>query len=164
MQGDKSSPWPRYLLCKYNRVTVFGSSSACALYRLTAVEMVGFLDELFVAYYEDVDLAFRLQLAGFKTIFVPKCRAYHVRAATQKRNERTVFLLERNRVLTLLKDLPLAVFANNFRRIVLATVAPLPSITGARRWTQLKGTGRHRISHAFDAGPESSDPTKLSCI
>jgi GT2 family glycosyltransferase len=117
---------------------VFGPSSACALYRMEAIKHVGFLDELFVAYYEDVDLAFRLQLAGFKSVFVPKCRAYHVRAATQKADTRVAFLLERNRMLTILKDLPLPIFVNNFHKIMLATVTPFPPSVGIGRRTQLR--------------------------
>ena len=117
---------------------VFGPSSACALYRMEALKHVGYLDESFVAYYEDVDLAFRLQLAGFKSVLAPQCRAYHVRAATQKADKRTAFLLERNRMLTILKNLPLSILANNLSDILLTTAATVPPIAPKERWTQLR--------------------------
>ncbi|MDD5110145.1 MAG: glycosyltransferase family 2 protein [Patescibacteria group bacterium] len=62
---------------------VFGCSGACVLYRKSALEAVAldgqFFDEDFFAYKEDVDLAWRLQLAGFSAWFVPAATGYHVR-------------------------------------------------------------------------------------
>jgi GT2 family glycosyltransferase len=62
---------------------VFGVSGACALYRLRALLDVApdgqFFDEDFFAYKEDVDLAWRLQLRGWKSLYVPEARAHHYR-------------------------------------------------------------------------------------
>lgn len=44
---------------------VFGPSAGAALYRRKMLEEVGLFDEDFFAYMEDVDLAFRGQLAGW---------------------------------------------------------------------------------------------------
>lgn len=68
---------------------VFGASGAAALYRRTALEEVklpkttgGFeyYDEDFIAYKEDVDLAWRLQLAGYRCRYVPEAVIYHGRS------------------------------------------------------------------------------------
>lgn len=63
--------------------TVFGPSGAAALYRRAALEDVRldaeYLDEDFFAYYEDVDLAWRLQLRGWESRYVPTAVAWHWR-------------------------------------------------------------------------------------
>ncbi len=68
---------------------IFGASGALALYRLSALEDVAFInekgekeyfDELMFMYKEDCDLAYRLQLAGWKCIYTPKAVVYHDRS------------------------------------------------------------------------------------
>ncbi len=65
---------------------VFGVSGALALYRASALEMVRmgdqYFDEDFFAYQEDVDVAWRLRLAGFAAAIVPEAVAYHFRTAS----------------------------------------------------------------------------------
>lgn len=55
----------------------FSPSGASAFYRREAVERVGYLDERFVSYYEDVDLGFRLAWAGYACAFARKSVCYH---------------------------------------------------------------------------------------
>jgi GT2 family glycosyltransferase len=61
---------------------VFGASASCAFYRREALEAVGCFPEEFSAYFEDVDLAFRLHRAGFLVMFEPASRVYHCRSAS----------------------------------------------------------------------------------
>lgn len=56
---------------------VFGASGSSAIYRRSALELVGLFDQAFGSYYEDVDLAFRLRWAGFTCVHAPKCRVLH---------------------------------------------------------------------------------------
>lgn len=62
---------------------VFGVSGALALYRASALKDVSnedeYFDQDFFAYKEDIDLAWRLQIAGWQARFVPEARAYHYR-------------------------------------------------------------------------------------
>lgn len=62
---------------------VFGISGALALYRASALRDVAYQDEYFdndfFAYKEDVDLAWRLQIAGWQACYVPEARAHHYR-------------------------------------------------------------------------------------
>ncbi|MFA5412993.1 MAG: glycosyltransferase family 2 protein [Patescibacteria group bacterium] len=64
---------------------VFGVSGAAAVYRRAALNDVAIngevFDEDFFSYKEDVDLAYRLRLAGFKAWFLPGARGYHDRSA-----------------------------------------------------------------------------------
>ena len=66
---------------------IFGASGAVPMYRKSALEKVKYqqeyFDEDFVMYWEDVDLAWRLQTARFKSMYVPKAVAYHGRTAGQ---------------------------------------------------------------------------------
>jgi GT2 family glycosyltransferase len=50
---------------------VWGACAGAALYRRAAVDAVGGLDERYVMYLEDVDLALRLRLAGWGCRYVP---------------------------------------------------------------------------------------------
>ena len=50
---------------------VFGACAGAALYRRSAVRAEGGFDERYFAYLEDVDLALRLRLAGWRCRYVP---------------------------------------------------------------------------------------------
>jgi GT2 family glycosyltransferase len=83
------------------RCAVFGASASSAFYRREAVLRVGGFPEDFGAYFEDVDLAFRLQRAGYRALFEPASRVLHHGGASyrrppalleqQSRNEERVF-------------------------------------------------------------------------
>lgn len=71
---------------KYDRETeVFAGSGAASLYRVSMLRKIGVLDDDFFAYYEDVDLSFRAQLAGWKVAFVPDSIVYHATGNTSKK-------------------------------------------------------------------------------
>lgn len=68
---------------KYDSQTeIFAASGGASLYRVSLLEKIGLFDEDFFAYYEDVDLSFRAQLAGWKVSYVPSAVAYHQIGAT----------------------------------------------------------------------------------
>jgi GT2 family glycosyltransferase len=64
---------------------VFGVSGAGPMYRRSALENVKFeqeyFDEDFIAYWEDVDLSWRLSKQGWKNVYVPEAIGYHGRTA-----------------------------------------------------------------------------------
>jgi O-antigen biosynthesis protein len=61
---------------------VFGASGSSAFYRTAALHRVGGFDPLFGSYYEDIDLAFRLRWAGYRSLFAPQCVIHHDVSAT----------------------------------------------------------------------------------
>jgi GT2 family glycosyltransferase len=86
---------------------VFGPSAAAALYRRAMLETIGGFDEDFGSYYEDVDLAWRARLAGWRCRYVPEAGALHLHSATGGRDpDRKYYLLTRNRWWTVLKNYP----------------------------------------------------------
>ena len=62
---------------------VFGATAAAALYRREMIDDVAlggeFFDSDFFAYREDADVAWRAQLLGWKCLYTPFARGYHVR-------------------------------------------------------------------------------------
>lgn len=66
---------------------VFGVSGAVPMYRRSALEKVRYqqeyFDEDFGSYWEDADLSWRLNNAGFINYYAPKAVAYHGRTAGQ---------------------------------------------------------------------------------
>jgi GT2 family glycosyltransferase len=81
---------------------VFGASGSSAFYRREVLRRVGAFPASFGAYFEDVDLAFRLHRAGYEVVYEPDARVLHHVSAThgrprgilleqQSRNEERVF-------------------------------------------------------------------------
>lgn len=69
-------------------VEVFGVSGAFPLLRRSALEKVAlpdgtFFDASYHVYKEDVDLAYRLRLAGYRAYIIPEAVAYHDRSAAR---------------------------------------------------------------------------------
>ncbi|MDQ1275372.1 MAG: hypothetical protein QG610_945 [Euryarchaeota archaeon] len=89
---------------------VFGVCAGAALYRAKMLNQIGIFDEDFFAYYEDVDLAIRARLFGWKSIYVPQSVIYHIHSATLgKDSPFKKYLLERNSYYYVIKSFPLKV-------------------------------------------------------
>ena len=61
---------------------VFGACAGAAAYRREMLEDVGLFEDSFFMYCEDVDLAFRAQLQGYRCVYVPTAVVYHMLSAT----------------------------------------------------------------------------------
>jgi len=84
---------------------IFVAKGAAMLARKTLFRKIGAFDPFYVALYEDVDLSWRMQLAGFKVVYVPQSVVYHVgRASSRKNPSKETFLSVRNSLLTLIKN------------------------------------------------------------
>jgi GT2 family glycosyltransferase len=81
---------------------VFGASASAAFYRRAAVLQAGGFPEEFGAYFEDVDLSFRLHWQGWRIVCEPASRVWHRVSSSygrprwrllerQSRNEERVF-------------------------------------------------------------------------
>jgi GT2 family glycosyltransferase len=87
---------------------VFGACAGAAIYKAEVFNDVGFFDEDFFAYYEDVDFSFRLQLFGYKCFYNPKAICYHKRGATTRHYPGyQVELCEKNLIALRVKNYPL---------------------------------------------------------
>lgn len=101
---------------------VFGPSACACLYLREALEDVAYdkspsinngnknkkyFDEDFVSYHEDVDLAWRLRLRGWKSIYAPKAIVWHIGSGTGvSYSPFKAFQLHRNQYYNLIKNFP----------------------------------------------------------
>lgn len=86
---------------------VFSPCGAAALYRAADFRAVGGFDERFFCYCEDVDIGFRLRLAGRACIQAPAAVVLHEGSAISgRRSEFTVYHGHRNRIWTFVKNTP----------------------------------------------------------
>lgn len=91
-----------------NEQEIFSPCAAAALYRLTAVQKTGGFDEDYFCYVEDVDLGFRLRLAGCRCLYVPQSVVKHVGSGTTggQHSDFATYHGHRNLVWTFVKDMP----------------------------------------------------------
>lgn len=88
-------------------IEVFGPSGAAAVYRREMLDQVGLFDDEFFIYYEDVDLAWRAQWAGWRCLYVPQAIVLHAHSATTQRGSPFKRrLLSRNKWWTIAKNYP----------------------------------------------------------
>jgi GT2 family glycosyltransferase len=104
---------------------IFGPSGAAALYRRSSLEDVSidgeYFDEDFFAYREDADLAWRLRLLGWKSIYVPSAVALHRRRVTPERRSQLPGLINyhsvKNRFLLRINNMTCDLYRRDFWRI-----------------------------------------------
>jgi GT2 family glycosyltransferase len=94
---------------------VFAACGGAAVYRRRALDAVGPLDEAYFAFYEDLDWAFRAQLAGFRCRYVPSAVLYHRGSATLGRglNDFNAYHLWRNPIWLVAKCYPVGALARH---------------------------------------------------
>lgn len=83
-------------------VEIAFASGAAVLLRTAALREIGLLDERLFLYCEDLDLGWRLRLAGYSIRLAPDSIVHHRHEFS--RSESKYFYLERNRWLVLLKN------------------------------------------------------------
>lgn len=87
---------------------VFGATAGACIYRATALKEVGLFDEKFFAYYEDTELNFRLQHAGWKILYTPEATGYHkIGGTSDKLKGFTTYQTIKNLPILFWKNVPL---------------------------------------------------------
>ncbi len=128
----------------------FSPCAAAALYRNQDWRAAGGFDERFVSYCEDVDLGFRLRLAGKICVQAAKAKVHHVGSASSgRRSDYAMFHGARNRLWTYVKNMPAPLLVLTLPAHVLGTLALLMAapFTGAGLaawrgvWAGLAGLG-----------------------
>ena len=139
---------------QYDQVEeIFGVSGALPIYRRLALEKLKvridhghqeYFDEMFFSYKEDVDLAYRLRLAGMSSFYLPNAVAYHDRSAKatadsgdksliknrKDRNRMIKIYSYKNHLLTLIKNeftanlfkYSLSIFWYEFRKLLFILI------------------------------------------
>jgi GT2 family glycosyltransferase len=87
---------------------VFGACAGAALYRREAVLSAGGFDERYFAYLEDVDLALRLRLAGWRCLYEPAVALHAGEGSSHQLPGTHVYMVARNTLLLVAKAFPVA--------------------------------------------------------
>ncbi len=140
---------------------IFGPCAAAALYRRDAFEQVGGFDERFFCYHEDVDLAFRMRLAGWRAVLAASSVVHHVgSASTAKRSPFAVYHGSRNRLWTFVKCMPAPLLAALWPFHALLTLALL-SRDALRDWSAFRAGVRGVWDGLKGMGPMWRDRRQL---
>jgi GT2 family glycosyltransferase len=128
---------------------VFSANGGSAAYRRAMLDQIGLLDEDFFFSCEDVDLAWRAQLAGWQAIYAPRAVVYHKLAATGG-GVTASFYDGRNFIYLLAKDVPGSVWRRHWPGILCGQLR----ITGdaLRAWRGAAARARLRGQLAGVAG------------
>jgi GT2 family glycosyltransferase len=120
---------------------IMGPSGGAALYRRALLDDIGLMEPSFFNYLEDVDLAWRALLRGWRSVVVPQARARHVYSATA--GQGSPFkqrLLGRNRLRVIARCLPAdlaarclpAILAYDLLAIAYGALTRRPAIASGR--------------------------------
>lgn len=95
---------------------IFSSCAGAAMYKKSLLNEIGLFDDNFFAYMEDVDLAIRSRIHGYRNLLCPEAIVYHIGSATSgsRYNEFKVKLAARNNVWVVYKNLPIPLKIINF--------------------------------------------------
>lgn len=160
-RGEGKSAAGRYTKAEM----IFGATGACCIFRREMIDAVSYRNEFFdtdfFAYYEDVDLAWRGQVMGWRCLYVPDAEAVHLRRGPEGKPPEVKKHFLVNRYFCYVKNevgalawryLPLMLFIETLRftrRLVsepyLVGAIPLffrllPRMREKRKWIQSKKT------------------------
>ena len=133
---------------------IFGASGGASLYRAEVFREIGLFDETFFAYYEDTDLSFRAQLAGWKIRYIPTAVVNHRQGATSKKMVRgfTVYQTFKNLPMLFMKNVPIGLLFKIGIRFYFAYLLILgKAIVSGSGWMAVKGLLRSisYLPHTF---------------
>ncbi len=116
-----------------NHEYVFGATAAAALYRREMIDDVSiqgeFFDPDFFAYREDADVAWRAQLMGWRCIYTPLARGYHVRTVLPGNRRALPPAINmhsvKNRFLMRMKNMTLDLYRRNWFSVLARDIVVL---------------------------------------
>ncbi len=86
-------------------VEIFWAIGGAMFLRMACLEKTGLMDEDFLMHMEEIDLCWRLQLAGYRIVFVPESVVYHYGGFSLKSDSfQKAFYNHRNQLVMLLKN------------------------------------------------------------
>ena len=95
---------------------IFSSCAGAAMYKKSVLNEIGMFADNFFAYMEDVDLAIRSRIYGYRNLLCPQAIVYHIGSATSgsRHNDFKVKLAARNNGWVAYKNLPIPLNILNF--------------------------------------------------
>lgn len=84
---------------------IFWATGACMFIRSEIFHKLGGFDETFFAHMEEIDLCWRIHIAGYKVMYCPSSAIFHIGGGTlPKNNSRKTYLNFRNNLLMIYKN------------------------------------------------------------
>ena len=127
---------------QFDEGPVFSANGGSAAYRRAMLDQIGLLDEDFFYSCEDVDLAWRAQLAGWQCVYAPRAVVYHKLSASGGGTTAS-FYDGRNFLYLLAKDVPGFIWRKYWMTIMRAqlriTWEALRAWRGAAARARLRG-------------------------
>jgi len=93
---------------KYNqKMEIFSACGACMLARGDIIKRIGVLDKDFFCYFEESDLCWRVNLAGYRVLYIPDAVVYHKGYGTSRKLASSFVQYHsfKNRICSLIKNL-----------------------------------------------------------
>jgi GT2 family glycosyltransferase len=86
---------------------IFWTTGACMLVRKSVTDEIGLFEDRYFAHMEEIDFCWRAKNHGYKVMYTPHGKAWHLGGGTlPKSNPRKTYLNARNSLATLLKNFP----------------------------------------------------------
>lgn len=101
---------------------IFWGSGAALCCRADVYHALGGFDEDFFAHMEEIDLQWRMQLAGWRIVIEPRSVVYHLGGGTLKPSAQKIYLNHRNNLAMLYKC------SSPLQRLVVAVVRPFTDL------------------------------------
>ena len=134
-----------------SRRDIFWASGAAMCCRREVYEALGGLDEDFFAHMEEIDLQWRMQLAGWRIVVEPRAVVYHLGGGTLPPSSHKIYLNHRNNLAMLYKC------SSPLQRAVVAVVRPMTDMAEAvgylmtmhphKAWAIVRAWGRFIAWH-----------------
>ena len=99
---------------------------AAVLYRTSILDKIGFLDESFFLYYEDVEISERAKKHGYQIIYAPKAVVHHLHAASAEEwSPFFIYHSEKGRLLHMAYHFPFIIFFKEYIKFFVKSILRL---------------------------------------
>jgi GT2 family glycosyltransferase len=98
---------------------IFGGCGAAVAYRREMIDQIGPLEGRFFMWCEDVDLAWRAQLAGWRCVYAPRAVVHHHLSATGG-GALASYYVGRNTIWVIARDYPWSLLRRHWRAVAAA--------------------------------------------
>lgn len=135
---------------------VFSACAGAAIYKREVFLKIGYFDEKFFAYLEDMDISYRAKLFGYINYYCANAVIYHIGSATtgSKHNAFKARLSSRNNVYLIYKNMPLIQLVLNIPFIFIGYFIKLIFFT-------IKGYGKEYLTGIMEGIKGTKDMSKI---
>ena len=111
---------------KHNKIEeVSYASGTCMFLPREIIDDIGYFDEKFFAYHEELDFGWRARLYGYKSFYVPQTIIHHYGSAGWGWSGKKFYYLERNRWFVILKNYSFKTITRLFPSLLLLEIIML---------------------------------------